>query len=152
MSIGRRTGGKHWTAAEVESRAAAAQEARRPKQVRIIRPKWMSEEATAVWKGIIQKLKGIELLDNVDSELLAIYCDAIVNYRNCSKRLSGVPLEGEPVAPVILMGDLIKEMQAWARIVTTYADKLGLTPGGRARLAKRKAEKIVDAFADAFGG
>jgi P27 family predicted phage terminase small subunit len=149
MSIGGQAGGKHWTAAEVESRAEAAQQARRPKQVRLKPPAWMSEDALKVWKDIVRKLKGIELLDNLDSELLAIYCDAIVNYRICSTRLSA-PLE--PDQPRVPMDDLVKAMQAWARIVTTYADKLGLTPGGRARLAKRKAEKIVDAFADTFGG
>ena len=48
--------------------------------------------------------------------------------------------------------DLIKAMQAWSRIIVSYAEKLGLTPGGRARLAKRKAEKMLDPFAESFGG
>jgi P27 family predicted phage terminase small subunit len=104
-----------------------------------------------VWKDIVKKMRGIELLDNIDSELLALYCDAIVHYRDCTKRL-GLPVHAEDDEKPAPVDDLIKATQAWARIVATFADKLGLTPGGRARLAKKKAEKIVDPFADSFGG
>lgn len=153
LSVRGRTGGKHWTVAEVESRQAAQEMAQRKSRVRLKPPAWLAEnpEAMATWKEIVRKLKGIELLDNLDSELLAIYCDAIVQYRSCTKRLA-MPQHREDDLPPAPIDDLIKATQAWSRIVATYADKLGLTPGGRARLAKKKAERIVDPFADSFGG
>lgn len=151
ISVRGRAGGKHWTAAETAARQAGQEAAQRKSRVRLIPPSWLSAEALDVWKGIVRKLKGIELLDNLDTELLAVYCDAIVHYRECAAMMS-MPVhrdDGEPPTPI---DDLIKAMQAWSRIIVSYAEKLGLTPGGRARLAKRKAEKILDPFADSFGG
>lgn len=153
LSIRGRTGGKHWTAAEVESRQAAQEQAQRKSRVRLKPPSWLvaNDEALVTWKEIVRKLRGIDLLDNLDTELLAIYCDAIVQYRKCTQRLA-MPQHSEDGLPPAPIDDLIKATQAWSRIVATYADKLGLTPGGRARLAKRKTEKIVDPFAESFGG
>ncbi len=153
MQVGKKGSGKHWTAAEVAARQVAQEQAQRTKRVTLKPPAWVkeSEAVLAVWKDVIKKLRGIELLDNIDSELLALYCDAIVQYRACSRRIS-MPVhreDGEEPAPI---DEPIKAMQAWSRIVAMYADKLGLTPGGRARLAKRKAEKVLDPFAESFGG
>ena len=151
MGVGSSRGGKHYTVAEVEARQDAQELARRKSRVRLKPPAWLSEDALKVWKEIVRKLKGIELLDKLDAELLAVYCDAIVHYRECAAQM-GMPIhreDGEPPAPI---DDLIKAMQAWARIVVSYAEKLGLTPGGRARLAKRKAEKVTDPFSETFGG
>ena len=150
MTPGGRDGGKHWTKAEIDSRQAAAGQAKRPRRVNLKPPEWLSDDALKVWKDIKKKLVGIDLLDNLDTELLAIYCDAIVHYRDSTKMLAKGAFneDGEPV----FQEDLMKATQAWARIITAYADKLGLTPGGRARLAKRKAEKTIDEFAEAFGG
>lgn len=151
MAIGAKGSGKHWTAAEVAARADAQEQARRKKRVSLRPPAWLSEEALVVWKEIVRKLKGIELLDNLDTELLAVYCDAIVHYRECAVRMS-MPVYREDDGAPPPIDDLIKAMQAWSRIIVSYAEKLGLTPGGRARLAKRKAEKVLDPFADSFGG
>lgn len=153
LSVRGRTGGKHWTAAEVQARQVAQEQGKRERRITLKPPAWLkeNEEAMATWKEITRKLRGIELLDNLDTELLAVYCDAIVKYRECSKRLA-MPVHREDDLPPAPIDDTIKATQAWARIVATYADKLGLTPGGRARLAKRKAEKIIDPFAESFGG
>lgn len=151
ITVRGRAGGKHWTAAETAARQVGQEAAQRKNRVRLKPPVWLSEDAMAVWKEIVKKLRGIELLDNLDAELLAVYCDAIVHYRECSARLSQ-PARGEDGEPPAPIDDLIKAMQAWARIVVSYAEKLGLTPGGRARLAKKKAEKILDPFSESFGG
>jgi len=150
LSPGGRAGGKHWTKAEVESRQNAADESARNRRVTLRPPAWLEGESLKVWKDIKKKLVGIELLDNLDTELLAIYCDAIVHYRDATKliRAGAVNEAGEQV----FNEELMKSCQAWARIVTAYAEKLGLTPGGRARLAKKKAEKVIDEFGDRFGG
>ena len=140
MAVGKKSGGKHWTKAEVEARRAAAEETQRDTRAYLKAPDWLTEEAKQVWESTRRKLRGIELLDNLDTELLAIYCDAVAKYREASKNM-------DPES-----SDSIKAVQAWARIISVYADKLGLSPAGRARLAKKKAEKETDPFADTFGG
>jgi len=142
MTIGAGAGGKHWTRAEVESRQAAADGLKR-KWVSLRVPDWLGEDAKKVWASTRRKLQGIELLDNLDTEMLAIYCDAVVHYRNASKMLH------DPKH--ITAEEEVKSAQAWARIVSAYAEKLGLSPNARARLAKKKAEKIQDNFGDTFG-
>lgn len=138
MTPGGRNGGKHWTQEEVNRRKEAAEGIKHKKRVTLKPPAWLSEEALVVWKGILKKLRDIELLDSLDTDLLAIYCDSIVKYQAASK---GMATEED-----------VKAVQAWARIVVAYAEKLGLSPGGRARLAKKRAEKPKDNFGDTFDG
>lgn len=134
--------GKHWTQEELAARQTAEEELEREKRAYLRAPEWLSEDARAIWDETKAKLKGIQLLDNLDTAMLALYCDAVANYRQTSARIA----QGNNSA------DTIKELQAWARLVISFSDKLGFTPGGRARLAKKKTEKVKDPFADAFGG
>lgn len=151
MTPGGSGGGKHWTLAEVESRQAAAGQTRRRTRVTLKPPDWLSADALAVWKSVKKKLKDIELLDNLDTDLLAIYCDAVAQYQAASKELRIPPGDEGYITPLV-REDRTKQCQAWARIVSQYAEKLGLSPAGRARLAKRKAEPFADPFAEQFGG
>jgi phage terminase small subunit len=78
-----------------------------------------------------------ELLDVLDTEMLAVYCDAYVQYRLAAGR--------SPKS-----ADDIKELQTWARIIASYAEKLGFNPSARARLVKKRADEIHDKFAKKF--
>ena len=128
---------KHLTKSEIDSRKRAEEGMRRKKRVTLRVPKWLDEKAREVWRDLRKRLRGLELLDNVDAEMLGIYCDAIAKYRAASQALSQVDAEGLPVAT----DEMIKATQAWARLVATYAEKLGLSPQARARLAMRKAKQ-----------
>lgn len=139
MQIGKKGGGKHWTEAEVAARQEAADKLKRKKIV-INPPNWLSanKDALAEWDQIMKDVAGIDLLDNLDAQMLAVYCDALVQYRLVTVR--------SPKST-----DDIKELQAWARIISTYAEKLGFTPGARARLIKKHAdEKKKDKFGSKF--
>jgi len=139
VGVGAARGGKHWTKAEVEARRAEAESLSREKPARMYTPKWLDDDARRVWRATIRRLRGLELIDSLDTDLLALYCDAVSKY----KRIS---------AAEQLTDDDHKALQAWARLILSYADKLGLSPNGRARLAKRRAEQQVDQFAEAFDG
>lgn len=122
---------KHWTRAQIEARVQA--ESGMVRQAATLRmPAWLSDDAQVIWKSVRRKLRGLELLDNLDAEMLAIYCDAVAHYQDVSTKLR---------EPSINNDEQIKQAQAWARLVASYADKLGLSPNGRARLAKKKAEQ-----------
>lgn len=136
----------HRTKAERAARMAATEGMKRKTVVRLRAPGWMSEEALAIWKRTLRQARGLDLLDLLDENMLAIYCDAVARYRQASSTLIVLDKEGEPTA----RDESIKAAQAWARVVAQYADKLGLSPAARARLAKRKADEITDSFGEAF--
>jgi phage terminase small subunit len=138
MGVGKSQGGKHWTAAEVAARQSAAEEIQR-EQVKLRVPDWLNDEARKVWRRIVDQTKGWTLLDNVDELMLANYCMLTVKFR----KLDGLDEMSD---------EQIKAYQAYARLLANYADKLGLTPGGRARWAKKKAEKKLSEFDAEFGG
>ncbi len=128
---------KHLTKAERAARGAAEQELERAGRTYLRMPAWLSDEARAVWVDVRRKLRTVKLLDNLDAEMLGIYCDAVAQYRAMSKTLRVVDENGLPKAT----DEQVKQMQAWARIVSAYAEKLGLSPAARARLARKKAEE-----------
>jgi P27 family predicted phage terminase small subunit len=145
MDVGKIGSGKHWTVAEVQARQQAEESLTRKTKVRLKAPEWLSKEALQVWKRILKQTKGLQLLDNLDENMLAIYCDTMVKYQ----QLSGPRLD-ENGKPEVLSAEGIKALQAYARLLAGYADKLGLTPAGRARLAKREADKKLDEFGEEF--
>lgn len=129
---------KHLTIAEKEARQVAEGELQRKKRPQIRCPKWLDQDARKIFEETKKRLKGLQLLDSADAELLAIYSDAVAKYQLANTILTGVDEDG---IPMNADKDEISVAQGWARIIKTYAAELGLTPTARARLAKRKAEK-----------
>lgn len=148
MAIGKKSGGKHWTKAQVEARTAAAEGVKRRGKVVLRVPDWLSDDARKIWARIRRQTAGMELLDNLDAEMLAIYCDAVARYRQAVRNLVIVDADGVTLSK----DEALKMAQAWARIVAAYADKLGLTPAARARLVKKKADELLDEFEAEFEG
>jgi phage terminase small subunit len=139
MQIGKKGKGKHWTKAQVDARREAAERMKRDEVLPLLPLTWLNKQAVDIWKRKLLEVKGLkaseELLDVLDSESLAIYCDACVQYSNVAKK------KQKSV-------DDIKELQAWARIISSFADKLGFNPSARARLVKKIVE---DPEKDKFG-
>jgi P27 family predicted phage terminase small subunit len=150
MAVGKKGGGKHYTQAEVDARKAAAEGSmHKGKVIVMIPPPWLSEDALKIWKRVRRQTRGLELLDNLNTEMLAVYCDAVTKYQESCKKLDRqYDEDGERAA--FSRSDIIKEIQAWARIISAFADKLGFTPAARARLVKKKADEILDDFGSEF--
>jgi P27 family predicted phage terminase small subunit len=144
MKVGHKGGGKHWTKEQVAKRAAAAHKVKRKKPVKLKVPFWLDDEARQVWKKTLKDIAGLDLLDKLDEEVLAVYCDAVIRYREATLkvRLNGyttMNAQGtETVSPYV------RTAQSYARIMMQYADKLGLNPNSRARLAKNIADTEDD--------
>ncbi|MHC1739735.1 MAG: phage terminase small subunit P27 family [Anaerolineaceae bacterium] len=128
---------KHWTKEEIEARKASEALVKRKTKKTINAPSWLSKKAKETWNRIIHSVDGIELLDNMDTEILAMYCDAYAEYTILSQQKNKST-------------DDIKAMQAYSRIVISYAEKLGLTPSARARLVKKHADQVLDKFGEKF--
>lgn len=105
--------------------------------VSLVKPQWLQGRAKRIWYQKVEKAKEFELLDDLDVHTLAVFCDTMAKYEDLARKAK---TEKETT-----------QLQAWARIIIQYSEKLGFTPGSRTRLAKKKAEKAVDPFAKDFG-
>lgn len=137
MKVGKKGGGKHWTASEVAARKRAAADLLRKDPVDLKPPDWLGPKELVVWYWAIDQAKGVALFDNLDAETLALYCSTVVEYRRLAK------LKRRTV-------DNVKAQQSWARLLTQLSDKLGFNPSARARLIKKKAEERIDEFGKKF--
>lgn len=152
MQIGRKGGGKHWTKKEVESRTNAAAKVTRKNKVSLKMPSWLDDDAQVVWKKIIKDMRAFDILDKVDEDVLATYCDAVARHKELSEMIRNKGYTIYNAAGSEVEAPWVKTQLSYARIIMQYADKLGLNANSRARLAKKIAdsEGKKDPNADLF--
>ena len=124
----------------------------------------MSGNAAArrYWKQILERMEGYAILDDLDSEALGVYCSMLAREELLSRQLNVVArsigkMRDDPQAMVDALGKIDAmnaKLQSLERNILQYAEKLGLTPTGRVRLAQKRAEAAaaaIDPDADLFG-
>lgn len=138
---------KHLTKAEIAEREAA--EAQQMPARKLKKPKLITQDKAALkhWNRIVRDMQGLDILDVLDTDALAIYCaklarrdDLQAQYLAWRDRYDEDPVN----ATLKVMIGLSDSLQSVERDVLSYANKLGLTPESRARLAKRLAEQDED--------
>lgn len=115
--------------------------------------------ALKYWDTILSRLDGLELLDDLDTEVLALYCDMLARrdqtralFKRLSQRAKRRDVRtAEIISITDAMTGLNRQLQSQERLILQYADRLGLTPASRAGLARKKAEPEDDPNADLFG-
>ena len=123
-------------------------------EVRLVPPALMTGDAKAgkYWKNIISRMDGYAILDDLDSDTLGIYCSMLSRYETLSKDMQSTRRK---LAKVTDDADVLEILlQRMESNILQYADKLGLTPSGRVRLAQKRAEKLaaqIDPDGDLFG-
>lgn len=138
---------KHLTLAEREARGAqegAKLPARKPKK-----PKLIAQDSAAAkhWSRILKDMDGLELLDVLDSDALAIYCAKLARRDDLQAQyllMRDRWTSDQDAMTLKTMIGLSTELQAVESSLLAYASRLGLTPESRARLAKRLAEQEED--------
>lgn len=112
--------------------------------------------AAKYWRGILKRMEGISLLDDLDTEILAVYCSMLSRrdatqamFASLLKESEADGLDGESrVAILGKMDGLMVKLQGQERSILQYADKLGLTPSGRVHLARKRAAKAAGEVGD----
>ena len=150
MEVGHKGSGKHWTKKEVENRTAAAQKLKSKTQAKMKMPIWLDEEARRVWKKTLKEMAEFDLLEKVDEEGLAIYCDSIARHQEASLKVREEGFVTINAQGTETVSPNVKAAQSYARQALQYSDKYGLNANSRARLAKKMAEKEDDPNADLF--
>ena len=144
---------RHMTNEEREARLEAEQSIRRD-EVTLTCPAFVSDAAAKkFWAQTVERMEG--------SEVLGLYCVQL-SRRNELERLRKSAVRayhkavkaGDENASDFLdqAASLAKTIATLERQILQYADKLGLTPSGRFRIARRRAEnQIADPDEDLFG-
>lgn len=135
----------------------------RGREVHLERPPIMSKNAAAgrYWKKVLERMDGMVILDDLDSDALGVYCVMMARYEQqcrllalASKQLKDARDDPEEVSEAAAKLDAVSgKMQSLERNILQYAEKLGLTPSGRIRLAQKRAEQAAkaDPDGDLFG-
>lgn len=157
---------KNMTLAEEQARIEAeAATIPQRETLNIVPPAYVAKgdrAALRYWTQVLDRLAtaNVELLDDLDSEVLGLYCSMLSRRdRTCKmyKKLASLTkTKGLDVAELLdltaQMQDLDSQLRSQERLILQYADRLGLTPASRAGLAKKKAaEAADDPDADLFG-
>ena len=133
----------------------------RGRESRMEKPAIMTKNAAAgrYWKKVLDRMDGLVILDDLDSDALGVYCVMMARYEtqcrllaSASKALKDAKSDPEAVADAVSKLDTVSgKMQSLERNILQYAEKLGLTPSGRVRLAQKRAQAAADARSDPDG-
>ena len=112
--------------------------------------------ASGFWKRTLERMQGLAILDDLDSDTLGVYCVMMARYKQqCSllnqagKALKAAGSDPEAVADAVAQIDAVSaKMTTLEKNILQYADKLGLTPSGRVRLAQKRAAAAAAEQAD----
>ncbi len=144
---------KHLTKTEREAREQAEAALSRP-AARLKMPVCLrgDKPAGTYWRAILKRMEDIELLDDLDSETLGIYCSMLSRrdamdglYRQLIAESAGDGVDAEGRLELLDQAEgLLSKLQNHEKTILQYAERLGLTPSGRARLARKRAEASAD--------
>lgn len=119
------------------------------------RPAIMAKNAAAAryWRKVLERMEGLAILDDLDSDALGVYCVMMARYEvqcrllaQAAKDLNAAAGDPETVAEAASQLDTVSgKMQSMERNILQYAEKLGLTPSGRVRLAQKRAQAAAEA-------
>ena len=119
--------------------------------------------ASGFWKRTLDRMDGLAILDDLDSDALGVYCVMLARYKQqctllkqASKALKDAGADVNLIEAAVEQIDSVSsKMTTLEKTILQYADKLGLTPSGRVRLAQRRAAaasaSVADPDGDLFG-
>lgn len=145
---------KHLTKTELEARTAAESGVVPDRaEVSLKKPPWLTGRGKKYWDQILDRMQGTVILDDLDTEMLAIYCAQLQERDALQADLKTArnPKDGEPDMELIL--SITKQLNAKDAKIRDFANDLGCTPSGRVRLAAKRAAQAdeVDPYGDLFG-
>ena len=133
----------------------------RGRESRMEKPAIMTKNAAAgrYWRKVLERMDGLVILDDLDSDALGVYCVMMARYeQQCkvlaqvTKALKSAGEDPEAVSDAVAKLDAVSgKMQSLERNILQYAEKLGLTPSGRVRLAQKRAQAAAEARTDPDG-
>ncbi len=147
---------KHLTAEQKQAREQAEQGVKPVRsQVKLKKPSWIKPKSLAAkfWASILKRMEGTAILDDLDVEVLGLYCAQLQERELLQSDLTAAREAEEPDLDLIMA--LNKQINAKDGRIKEYASELGCTPSGRVRLAQKRsaaaADPVTDPNGDLFG-
>lgn len=126
------------TKAEIDKRKKA-EEQLNFKADKIKPPTWLRKEARKYFNRLVKEFEGLNLLKNVDVDMIALYCDALLDYITFTKIIEeeGVQIEHTNKAGETnrVPHPLLTKKQHAFQQMNRIAGDFGLSPVARAKLA-----------------
>ena len=118
-------------------------------EVALKRPSWLTGKGKRYWDSILTRMAGTAILDDLDAEMLAIYCAQLQERDALQADLKKARSSGKGEDPDMeLILSLTKQLNAKDAKIRDYASDLGCTPSGRVRLAQKRSAAALDADPD----
>lgn len=118
-------------------------------EVVLKRPTWLTGKGKRYWDSILARMAGTAILDDLDAEMLAIYCAQLQERDALQADLKKARSPGKGEAPDMdLILSLTKQLNAKDAKIRDYASDLGCTPSGRVRLAQKRSAAALEADPD----
>lgn len=118
-------------------------------------PAWLTDTtAKKEWKRLVEELKKIEIIGNLDLNNLGAYCNAYSGYRKATKELVGAPLTVEKMTrygPQMVPNPLIAIQSKYSDEMRRYASLCGLTIDSRLKAGTGKVNKQEETLERKFG-
>lgn len=152
---------KHLTKEELQARQAAEAEILPDRVAKLKMPRSLNKDPAAkrYWKSILERMDGLAILDDLDGEMLAVYCSALSRRdslntlcRALVAEMEGAGTTSERLEVTNKLDGLMSKLQAHEKTLLSFADKLGMTPEARVRLARKRAERVEQAPDDDLYG
>lgn len=146
---------KHLTKEEI-AKKELAENLVKAKSDKLKAPSWLKDKiAKKEFNRVLDELKELEFINNLDTNNLACYCEAYSNYIKATKELNNSTLTVEKVmqngAINIVENPLINIQKKYAEEMRKFASLCGLTIDSRLKIGMAKVEKINDGIEDEFG-
>ena len=119
-------------------------------------PSWLKDKvAKKEFNKLVEELSAIDIINNLDVNNLASYCEAYSNYIKATEQLNGQSLTIQKCMPngayTMVENPLIKIQKLYAEECRRFASLVGLTIDSRLKFASAKMEKTENNIADEFG-
>lgn len=143
---------KHLTGAEISARQQAEAETIPDRQANLSKPpKGVTGAAGKYWRTIVARMDGVRLCDDLDRDVLGIYCQQLARRDKLQKLLEAALAECGKAETSAAQLEVFGRLEALTgkvdkleKSILAYADRLGLTPQSRVRLAKSRADAVQE--------
>lgn len=119
-------------------------------------PKWLRDaRSKKEWKRLVGEFKPLKIINNLDYNNLAAYCNAFSFFVETTENMKGEPLTKEYTnkfgATNEVENPIIKVQMKYSDEMRKYASLLGLTVDSRLKMATIKVSNNKNKISDEFG-